>query len=724
MSVVVTGLGAVTAAGETAGATFEGLVGERWREAASEPCDWLGDGELAMPVARVPGFEAGEGSRSSRLAASALREALEDAGVAPGAGRVGLVVGTTTGGMLETERCLVTLADAPEAADREDALARMLDHPISSVTEHLARHVFPFDRSRTLAGACASGALAVLVARTWLELDLVDVAVAGGTDALCLVTLAGFRALGAVAPARCRPFDEGRRGLLLGEGAAFLVLEGAARARTRGARTRAKLLGAAAGAEAHHVTNPEPSGARAGEVIRRALADAGPAAEALAWVNAHGTGTPLNDVMEARALTRALGARATSTPVSSVKGRIGHTLGAAGAVEAAVTVLALERGVLPPTAGLERPDPACAVGLVRGPTQTPAEVALSSSFGFGGMDAALVLGRADVAGDGRAPASARRLVVVGAAATCPAGVLEGAAVRGLRGAEAREALGVDLGALVDGARARRLDRASLLAVIAAEAACRGLAGREGVGLVVGSAFGRVDLTASFVRRLLQRGARFVPPLDFPYLVPSAPAGSASTYGGFTGPVLTVADLAHGGEAAFVQTVELLLAGDVEIACALAVEERSAIVEGSLAAMFARGADVPGTVRSEGAAAVLLASASAAAARGLAPLCDVAWAEVLGPTGLEGAPPPGERRARVLLGRDGRAARARLDASPWRDVPREVLTPHVGAHEAAGAFALALGAADVAAARAGDGSAAEIVLVLAARDDGGYGIVLR
>ena len=227
-----------------------------------------------------------------------------------------------------------------------------------------------------------------------------------------------------------------------------------------------------------------------------------------------------------------------------------------------------------------------------------------------------------------------------------------------------------------------------------------------------------------MRRLLHRGARFVPPLDFPYLVPSAPAGSASTYGGFTGPVLTVADLAHGGEAAFVQTVELLLAGDVEIACALAVEERSAIVVGSLAAMFARGADVPGTVRSEGAAAVLLASASAAAARGLAPALRRRVGGGARAHGPQGAPPPGERRARVLLGRDGRAARARLDASPWRDVPREVLTPHVGAHEAAGAFALALGAADVAAARAGDGSAAEIVLVLAARDDGGYGSVLR
>jgi 3-oxoacyl-[acyl-carrier-protein] synthase II len=221
------------------------------------------------------------------------------------------------------------------------------------------------------------------------------VAIAIGTDGLCRLTYAGFDALQALDPEPCRPFDAARRGLSLGEGAGALVLEDAAHARARGARPRALFLGHGTGSDAHHVTAPHPDGAGALAAFRGALEAAGLPSEAIDYVNAHGSGTRQNDAVEVAVLRAVLGSRLGRVPVSSTKSQVGHTLGAAGALEAVVTVLALETGILPPTLGLRARDPGFGdLDLV--PTagrRLPLVVAASSSYGFGGHNVTLILAR-------------------------------------------------------------------------------------------------------------------------------------------------------------------------------------------------------------------------------------------------------------------------------------------------------------------------------------------
>lgn len=216
-----------------------------------------------------------------------------------------------------------------------------------------------------------------------------DVVVAGGVDALHDFVIAGFATLKALDPAPCRPFNRTRRGLNLGEGAAFLVVEAEPHARARGARIRAFLDGYGLAADAVHMTGPDREGRGAARAMRAALDDAGLAPDAVDYVSAHGTATIFNDLMESKALGQVLGARAV--PVNSVKSALGHTLGAAGALEAVLCVHTLETGLIVPTPGLVEQDPEIALDVVHGRArQAAVRVALSTSSGFGGTNAALV----------------------------------------------------------------------------------------------------------------------------------------------------------------------------------------------------------------------------------------------------------------------------------------------------------------------------------------------
>jgi 3-oxoacyl-[acyl-carrier-protein] synthase II len=241
--------------------------------------------------------------------------------------------------------------------------------------------------------ACASGTHAIALAADWVRSGRADVVLAGGTDLLCRFVVAGFNALRATASV-ARPFDRDRHGLVLGEGAAVVVVEEAGHAARRGARVRGRLLGVGAAADAVHMTAPDRDGGGAARAIAAALADAGIAPASVDFVSAHGTGTPYNDAMEAVALERVFGRR--RVPVNSIKGAIGHTLGAAGAFEAVLCLETLARGVVVPTAGLVDVDPVCAMlDLVHGSARSlPVAVAVSTSSGFAGANAALVFGRA------------------------------------------------------------------------------------------------------------------------------------------------------------------------------------------------------------------------------------------------------------------------------------------------------------------------------------------
>lgn len=714
-TIVVTGLGAVTSLGHTAEETFERVVrGDRGLRELS----LFDPGDVRTRVVAEVVDLAYEPhpmvSRTSELALRAARAALSDAKVDVRTQRVGLVLGGTTAGMLETESVLATLLssegeiDPREAeAQRESALSRMLAHPLSAPTDRLVMELGPFARVRSLSSACSSGANALAVGAAWLELGFVDVVLCGGADSLCRVTMSGFNALAALDPTGAKPFDRARRGLTLGEGAALLVLERAESAHARGQRAVCTLLGWAARAEAHHITNPEASGLAPYRAMKAALDRAGLSGRDIDYVNAHGTGTPLNDSMETRALQRLFEADLPRVPVSSQKGMIGHTLAAAGAIEAVITALSIQHQIVPPTGGLHDPDPACALRHVREAERRPIRAALSSSFGFGGMDTALVLGVPDARA--RMARDPKSVIVTGLAATTAAGVWSAAELADLptkapsSDPPVVRPLPVFAPNALDEERARRLDRASRIAAIACGHALDGVgpSARSEMGIVLGIAFGAVDATAEFMRRLRDKGARMVRPAEFPSLVPSSPAGHVSIYLGLGGPTLVVADLAASGECAILQATELVASGDVERVCAGAVEERSAIVEEVLSTVFENAEDPHhvhhmhhGPRREGGVALVLERDAGQSALARLGEI--MVWRDVEGETSsrLASLPHPPEGAVVVLGGMTSRAVEL-AEASAWRDVPRVACADACGAHEAAGGFAIGVAVAKVA-----------------------------
>jgi 3-oxoacyl-[acyl-carrier-protein] synthase II len=446
--------------------------------------------------------------------------------------------------------------------------------------------------------------------------------------------------------------------------------------------------------------------------MRAALARAGLSAADVDYVNAHGTGTPLNDPMEARALVGVLGEHARRVPVSSQKGQFGHTLAAAGAIEATVTATAIARGIVPPTGGLEDADPDCALVHVRSAEERPIRAAMSSSFGFGGMDTVLVFGRADAIRSS-APPRRRAVVVTGAGVITPAGVFGGLDVASVpdRACEG-DAIAYDVSTELDVDRARRLDRASRLASIACERALGDGAraprtarvAHIDAGVILGNAFGAVDGTSAFMRRLREKGARFASPADFPSLVPSSPAGHVSIYLGLAGPTLAVADLATSGECAVAQGYELVAAGEADRIAVVAVEEKSEIVDQVFRVVFAPdrrdAARGERPLRREGAGAIALAAEDVAIARRLPILARVeqvlSWWDDESAI-AEVAPPPGGARggAVVVFGTAGAGVDAVLERAGWAGCRRISCADRAGSHEAVGGIAVAVAAATLA-----------------------------
>jgi 3-oxoacyl-[acyl-carrier-protein] synthase II len=399
--VSITGLGALTPLGPDVAALQEGLLAGRsgvvlleGEEFATLPARLAARVDLDGRLDRV---EARTLDRVQQLALVAAREAWTDAG-APDveAERLAVVIGTGIGGAL-------TLLEQNDVL-REKGARRVSPHLIPMLMPNGPAATVGLELGaragvRTPVSACASGAEALAVALDLLRSGRVDVVVAGGAEA-CVhpLPLAGFAQMRAMSTrhdepeAASRPYDKGRDGFVLGEGAGVLVLEREQHARARGARVHARLAGAGVTADAHHITAPDPTGAGAARSIVLALRDAGVGADDIGHVNAHATSTPLGDVAEARALALALGGH--RPPVTATKSCTGHLIGAAGAVEAIATALALRDGVVPPVRNLDDQDDEIDLDAVRVVAREHRhDAALSTSFGFGGHDVSLVLTR-------------------------------------------------------------------------------------------------------------------------------------------------------------------------------------------------------------------------------------------------------------------------------------------------------------------------------------------
>lgn len=346
---------------------------------------WLGIAEGIDGLRFPAGFEAFD-CRNNRLAELTLQAdgfiaEVERARRRYGPARIGVFLGTSTAGILSTEL-------AYRERDASGALPAGLHYGETHNTYSCARYV----KARLdLAGpafvvstACSSSAKVYANAERLITLGVIDAAVVGGVDSLCMTTLYGFHALELVSPDICRPWDAERAGLSIGEAAAFALVE------RDSARPFARLLGAGETSDAHHMSSPHPEGAGAAAAMRAALASAGLEAGAVDYLNLHGTGTPNNDAAEDQAVLAVFG---PGLACSSTKGFTGHTLGAAGGLEATVSMLALEHGFVPPGLNRRTPDPALHAGYVTEPRPRPLAVVASNSFGFGGSNACLVFGR-------------------------------------------------------------------------------------------------------------------------------------------------------------------------------------------------------------------------------------------------------------------------------------------------------------------------------------------
>jgi 3-oxoacyl-[acyl-carrier-protein] synthase II len=332
--------------------------------------------------------------RASQLAVAATHLAFADAGLDGGCGEdvtVGVSVGTTCG-----EIQILEQADQARVSDGEDAIPwqSLCHHPAAMIPAHVGHWFGLSGPNVIIPTACAAGNYSIGWAFDAIRFGRAEVMVAGGTDPFSRVAFTGFARLGSVAPDRCQPFDRSRRGILVGEGAGIIVLESLDRALTRRAPILAEMLGYAISADGHHMTAPDPQGDGISRAIGLAMESAGIAPAEVDYINAHGTGTPVNDKVETLAIKRVFGRHAYELCVSSTKSMIGHTMGAASAIEAITSVLALHDGVVPPTTNYETPDPDCDLDYVPNAARRRSlTVALNNAIAFGGNNSCLVLRR-------------------------------------------------------------------------------------------------------------------------------------------------------------------------------------------------------------------------------------------------------------------------------------------------------------------------------------------
>jgi 3-oxoacyl-[acyl-carrier-protein] synthase II len=391
--VAITGIGCVCAAGETLQACMDSLF--RGVRNPRPPQGFRHAHPIDYPVFEVPrrfrhrDDEAeAEVSRTNRLAMVAARAAVQDAGWsedAVGIKRIGVCIGTTVGSAMNNEAFYSEYKQG-------------LDPPMGAIKRFLSNNpaatlagAFGFTGPcQTVVNACSSGTDAVGMGALWIRSGMCDAVIAGGADELCRVTYNGFISLMITDGSPCRPFDRDRKGLNLGEGAAILILESEDTRHEREKEARAYVLGYGSACDAYHLTAPRPDGKGLRQAVQGALANSGMNASEVAFINAHGTATPDNDRVEAQVLNEVF----PGTPFFSTKGYTGHTLGAAGAIEAAFTVACLEEGRIPASIGFANIDPELPAAPVQNPTEVEGDIAVSESLAFGGHNSAIVFSRA------------------------------------------------------------------------------------------------------------------------------------------------------------------------------------------------------------------------------------------------------------------------------------------------------------------------------------------
>lgn len=400
--IVITGLGVLSPVGNGHAAFWQALVAGK---VGTKPIQAFDTGMFDAHIGgEVQDFDPahyfrvldpGVCARTTQLGVAAARMAADDAGIEDagyGRDRIGVCMGTTMGNasVVEDENSR-RIHGSPVQAEE------LISHYVETyITAAIAQELMVEGPCHVIPTACAAGNYAIGWGMDMIRDGLVDAAIVGGADALSRGCFAVFHRLGGMAHDVCRPFDLDRTGMLVSEGAGVLILEDYDRASRRGAKIYAELLGYGLACDAHHPTAPHPDGIGAQASMRRALQEADVDLDAISYISAHGTGTHANDSSESLAVNKVFGAKTNTLPVSSIKSMLGHTMGAASAIEAVACALAINAQVIPPTANYQTSDPECLQAVVPNQAQTcSVEVAMSNSFAFGGNIATIVMKRGE-----------------------------------------------------------------------------------------------------------------------------------------------------------------------------------------------------------------------------------------------------------------------------------------------------------------------------------------
>ena len=597
--VAIAGLGAITAQGPTIGDLWEGT--KRGRVAIHPvrhlPMDGYRTsvaGEITEPPPRAADARYPRGWRDQALdfllaAAGEAVAAAPSVRVEVPAERLGVVVGTCNAGLISAENWY----KAKMAGVTSDPRL-VIFVPPQALAEALAGAFGARGPVLSVDTACAAGANAIGYAADLIRWGLADACLAGGTDALSDVLIAGFNSLESLSPYPAAPYSKDRLGLSLGEGSGIMLLVREDLARTLRLPVVAEVAGYGLSADGYHPTAPHPEGKGAARAIQAAIRAAGVQPEDVRYVNSHGTGTAKNDPAETKATKRGLGDAAQGAALSSTKSMIGHLLGAAGAVEGIVTVKALEEQLAPPTANFTEPDPECDLDYVPNVSR-PLEmtVAISNNFAFGGANATVVFTRNRTEPPPRPPAD--ELVITGMSALTPAGLSldslwdafsDG---RDCTAAEDGVRLGrveLEAGLYLTAKQRRRMDRLGVLTVIASQLALKdaGLeisdGNRDRVGVIFGTGVGPMESMEKFSRPLFEDGPRAANPGIFPNTVYNAAGGQVAMHLGTVGPASTVTTGHAAAAGALIYASDLLAADCADTMLAVAADSLTETVIGA------------------------------------------------------------------------------------------------------------------------------------------------
>jgi 3-oxoacyl-[acyl-carrier-protein] synthase II len=589
--VVVTGLGAVTAQGPTAEAFWENVKAGRVAIRPVERVPMEGfrtriAGEVKDEVVPQHDYRRPAGFRDPVMdfALMATEEALDSCGVGEEIPRErwGIVMGTCNAGLLSGEKWYMDKM----AGQESDPQLLCLVSP-QALCEALSGAFDLKGPAISINTACAAGANAIGYAAELIRAGRADAMLAGGSDALSDVLIAGFNSLESLSPEPAAPYSKDRQGLSLGEGSGMVVLMREEVARELGAPILAEVLGYGLSADGYHATAPHPEGKGASRAITAALSSGGVSPDQVRYVNSHGTGTAKNDPAETNATKLGLGEAASRVAVSSTKSMIGHLLGAAGAVEGIITVKALEQQVAPPTMNFTEPDPECDLDYVPNKARSlQMDVAISNNFAFGGANACVVFARA---GSQQTPPPCPdydRVVVTGIATLTSAGndpeTLWQAFASEQRVTQVEDGVRIgrvdlDPAAFLDRRTLRGMDRLGIFAVVAARLALQDAGieptdeNRNRIGVIFGTGVGPMESMENFSRPLFEEGPAAASPRIFPNTVYNAAGGQVAMQVGAVGPASTVTAGHAAGASALAYGYDLVSCNQADAIICLAAD---------------------------------------------------------------------------------------------------------------------------------------------------------